>query len=210
MSEHKLIANKRNETGKKQTRALRRDDKIPGIFYFHGQEAVPLTFDAKELTNLLVSKPALISLYLEGESKKEVVTREVQRDPITSAIRHVDFLGIKRGEKITLTVPLYLKGEAKGVKLGGMLEHLTREIEIECMPKDIPERIEIDVSQLDIGDSIHIGDLKLNNIKILTQPDIPIANLVLPKVAAAAAEEAIAEEEEKVGEGKEKQEEESD
>ena len=199
MSENTLTATIRKKTGKGYARALRRDDKIPGVFYIHGEDAVPLTFEAKQIINIIASKPALITLKCDDGFKKEVVVRDVQRDPITSAITHVDLMGIKRGVKITVSVPVHLAGEPEGVKTGGILEHLTRELEIECLPKHLLEILEVDVSALDIGDSLHVHDLSFENIKILTREDVSIANVVLPKAVVAEEVPAeVEEEEEKV------------
>ena len=211
MSENTLTANIRKKTGKGYVRALRRDDRIPGIFYFHGEEAVPLTFEAKQINNIIASKPALITLKFDDGSKREVVVREVQRAPLTSAITHVDLMGIKRGEKITIAVPVHLTGEPEGLKAGGILEHLTRELEVECLPKHLPEFFEVDTSELDIGDSLHVRDLSFKNIKILTREDVSVVNVILPKavIAEEVPEEVIEEEkvedEEKTAEAADKE-----
>ncbi|MFC1556430.1 50S ribosomal protein L25 [candidate division KSB1 bacterium] len=194
MSDNTLTVEKREKTGKGYVKAIRRDGKIPGVYYIRGEEAVPLIVDVQSLRNLLASKPSLITLKLDDGSKKEAIIREIQRDPVTESIRHIDFLGIKRGVKITASVPLHLQGESTGVKAGGIVEHLLREIEIECLPKYLPESLEIDVSELDIGDSLHVSDLEFENIKILTKPDTGIVNVIIPKVLVVEAE-AVPEEE---------------
>lgn len=202
MSENILVGTIRKHSGKGYSKALRRDGKIPGIFYIHGEDSVPLTLEAKETVSLIASKPALISLELDDGSKKEVVVREVQRDPITSAITHIDFMGITRGVKITVMVPVHIVGEPQGIKAGGILEHLTRELEIECLPKHLPDRLDVEVTELEIGDSLHIRDLSYENIRILTREDVPVVNVMVPKVvvveevAEVEAEEAVEAEEE--------------
>jgi len=116
-------------------------------------------------------------------------------------------MGIKRGVKITASVPLKLVGEAIGTKTGGILENLVREIEVECLPRHLPESLEIDISHMDIGDSLHIWDLEYENIKILTKSETGILNVIVPKVVAVAAEmaeeEVVVEEEEVKPEEKE-------
>jgi len=202
MSDKTLISQTREQSGKGYSRAIRRDGKVPGVYYFKGQDAVPLIVEEKALLGVIASKPALINLQFEDGKSKEVIIREIQRDPVTETIQHIDFMGIKRGVKITVTVPVQLVGEAAGVKQGGIVESLLREVEIECLPKHLPEQIEIDISHLEIGDSLHIRDLELENIKILTLAERGIVNVILPKVAAAAVEveEEVEEEAEKAEE----------
>lgn len=189
MSETILAATIRKETGKENSKVLRREGKIPGIFYIHGEESVPLTLEAKQVSITIASKPALISLELDDGTKKETVIRQVQRDPVTTTITHVDFMGITRGVKITVTVPVHLSGVPVGTKIGGILEHLTREIEIECLPKHLPDKLEMDVSELDLGDSIHVSDMSYDDIKILTPGEVSIANVSLPKIHVEEVEE---------------------
>ena len=200
MSETILTATIRKETGKEISKVLRREGKIPGIFYIHGEESVPLTLEAKQVSITIASKPALISLELDDGTKKETVIRQVQRDPVTTTITHVDFMGITRGVKITVTVPVHLSGLAVGTKIGGILEHLTREIEIECLPKHMPDKLDVDVSELDLGDSIHVNDMSYDDITILTSDEVSIASVSLPKIYVEEVEE---EEEEELEEGAE-------
>ena len=189
MSENTLAAKIRKMTGKEYSKVLRREGKIPGIFYIHGEESVPLTLEAKQVSVTIASKPALIFLELDDGSKKEAVIRQVQRDPVTTTITHVDFMGITRGVKITVFVPMLLSGVPVGTKIGGILEHLTREIEIECLPKNLPDKLEVDVSELDLGDSIHIKDLSFDNINIVTPDEVSIASVSLPKIHVEEVEE---------------------
>jgi large subunit ribosomal protein L25 len=147
------------------------------------------------LAKILAQKPTLISLELSNGKKQVAVVREIQRDPVTSAIYHIDLLGVVRGEKISVTVPVHLVGVPKGIKSGGILEHLTKELTVECLPADLPHFLEVDVSELELGHSLHVRDLHYDKIKILTHDDVAIANVVLPKaaIAAEAAAEAAAE-----------------
>ncbi len=186
MSVKTLSALVRSKSGKGYAKSLRRDGKIPGIFYIRGEEAVPLTFVAKEVAATLASKPALITLEMDNGNTREVIVRDIQRDPISTTVTHLDLMGIKRGEKITVTVPIHLEGIPVGVKTGGIVENITRELDIECLPKDIPESIIVDVSKMEIGESFHIDDLELENIRILNRGDVPILNVILPKVVVIA------------------------
>ncbi len=194
MSESILSAVKREGKGKSFARTLRWDGKIPGVFYIQGEAAQPLTFEKRALLQILSSNPALIKLQFDDGSSREAVIREVQKDPLSGEVRHIDMLGIKRGVKLHVTVPIKLTGEAAGLKEGGILDQQLREIEIECLPKDIPNVIEVDIAYLELGDSLHVKDLDFENLKFTVHEDVSIANVILPRVAAAdAAAEAEAE-----------------
>lgn len=193
MSANILSAAVRKKSGKEFAKSLRRDGKIPGIFYIKGEDSVPLTLEAKDIAVILASKPALISLELDDGTTREAVIRQIQRDPITAFVTHLDLMGIKRGVKITVTVPVHLEGTPIGIKLGGIVETISRDLDIECLPKDIPDSLVVDISNMDIGDSLHISDLEYENIKILNRGDVPILNVILPKVVVV--EEEIVEEE---------------
>ncbi len=193
MSANILSAAVRKKSGKEFAKSLRRDGKIPGIFYIKGEDSVPLTLEAKDIAVILASKPALISLEFDDGTTREAVIRQIQRDPITAFVTHLDLMGIKRGVKITVTVPVHLEGTPIGIKLGGIVETISRDLDIECLPKDIPDSLVVDISNMDIGDSLHISDLEYENIKILNRGDVPILNVILPKVVVV--EEEIVEEE---------------
>ena len=132
---------------------------------------------------------------IEGEKEpKKCVIKEIQRDPVSGKFLHVDFLGVRMGEKITVTVPLVLNGTPAGVKSGGIMEHLIRELEIECFPRHLPEKLEVDVSNLEIGDSIHVSNLKFENMAILDDPDSAVVVIEAPRVVVEEVEEAVEEE----------------
>ncbi|MBT9148193.1 MAG: General stress protein CTC [Syntrophomonadaceae bacterium] len=130
-----------------------------------------------------------------------VLVKEVQRHPVTGRLLHVDFYRIQQGKKLIVSVPIALTGEAPGVKIGGVLEHMLWEVEVECLPKDIPEKIEIDVSSLNIGDALHVRDLTIGEGgKIVTNSEKTVISIVPPTVIK---EEVLPEEEEVVEEEKE-------
>jgi len=204
-----IEAQKRNEFGKKGSKILRRQGNTPGVYYINGEPAIPLLFDSKIITKFLNASHGLIDLKIDGEKgARKCVLKEIQRDPVTGKYLHVDFLGVKMGEKIIVTIPLVLRGVSLGTKAGGILEHLIRELEIECFPRHLPEKLEIDVSDLEIGDSIHISDLNFEDIKILDDPDETVVVVEAPRLVV---EEELEEEEitepELIGEKKEEEEE---
>ncbi|MFC1564633.1 50S ribosomal protein L25 [candidate division KSB1 bacterium] len=201
MSETVLNVEIRKNTGKSFVKILRRESKIPGVFYFQGKETLPLTFDEIALKHVIASKPALIMLNFDDGTQKEAVIREIQRNPVTDKVVHVDMMGIKRGQKLKVTVPVVLIGESVGLKTGGIVEHLVKEVDIECLPKDMPDKLEVDVTEMEIGDSIHIGDLEFENIEILSNATTTLASVILPKVVVEpVAEEELEEGEEVEGE----------
>lgn len=209
MNENNLQAAARTANGKGPARQLRFKERVPGIFYYRNEINIPISVDSGELIKLIKSKPALINLNVEGSDTRECVIRDIQRDPITDSILHIDLMGIKRGQKLTVTVSLRFIGVASGVKTeGGILQTSMNEMEIECLPKDIPSFIEVEVSDLDIGQSRYIRDLDLKDIKPLYEPDEVIASVVPPSVTKEVVEEVeLEEEEEGVEEDGEKKEE---
>lgn len=205
MSDNLLNAEPRNVSGKGFARRLRMIDRIPGVFYYAGKDNIPLSLDLTNLKVLLRSKPRLINLAIEGMKSRECIIREMQRDPVTDEILHVDFLGIKRGTKVRITVPVILHGVPKGVKNdGGILQRATKELEIECLPKDIPSSIDIDVSELRVGDVIHVGTLEFPAYNFITGAKVVVALVIEPVVSKTTAEmdaEAAEIAEEEAGEG---------
>ncbi|MBC8205254.1 50S ribosomal protein L25 [bacterium] len=190
-----LQAAVRTETGKNASRRLRREGKVPAIFYGTNYESRMLTVILKDLNNTIAKKPSLVKLQIEGQ-EYEVIFREIQLDPVSDKIEHVDFLGITRGTKLEVTVKVEMTGIPEGVKnSGGVLEIHRRRLRVECFPKDIPSSIQIDVSGLEINESVLIKDLHYPELTFLHNLEHPIATVVSPTVAKAAVtvEEAPAE-----------------
>lgn len=211
-----LNANKRTDTGKKLNKTLRREGRVPGVYYVHGETSIPLSVDGKELRDIIHSEASIIGLKLGGSKVTQTVIRDIQWDPIYGDPLHVDFMGINLKEKLQVTLPVYVVGTPLGVSQdGGILQHIVREIEIECLPLDIPEHLEVDVSNLEIGDTIRIEDLPVDKdkVEVLNDPDQTVA-VVRPPVTIAEPEEEAVEEEpaepELIGEKKEEGEEEDE
>ncbi len=190
----KLTATKREGTGKGDARKLRATGFIPGILYGPEIDPAPISVNALELGALYRQQGTssrLINLDFNGEKNgRMVIIREVQRDPVTGVFRHVDLYQVSMTKKLNITARIQLVGTPAGVKLGGILQHILRDIEISCLPSDIPDRIEIDVSALEIGDSIHVRDISMEKVDILANPTRAIATVVPPTVVKTAAEEA--------------------
>src|SRR2546430_2211246 len=172
-----LTATLREKTGKGAARQARFHKQIPAVVYGHGRPTQTLVLDALALEEALTG--------IEPES---TLIREIQRHPIRPDIIHVDFYEIRGGEKITLNVPVHLVGTPDGVRnAGGVLDQVTREVEIEVLPEHIPDRVELDVTALKIGDSLHTRDLSIPNAVILTSADLTIATVVPPRAEEVAA-----------------------
>ncbi len=196
-----LVAEKRVETNKSLIRRLRHGGAVPGVVYHKGDKSVSIQVTGKSLLQVLrteAGRNVLIDLKIKNEKPEKprtVVVKALQHDPVKGEILHVDFHQISLTEKIMVNVPIIEKGEAPGVKNdGGILETPLRELHIECLPTDIPEHIELDISGLKLNDSIHVRDLKLPAaLKVLNDPEMVIVQVKLPTVeeaAPAAAEEA--------------------
>src|SRR5688572_27605653 len=191
----------REAIGKGGARSVRREGRVPGILYGHGEESIPLSVDARELQRLVHSvsiENTIVDLSLKGTRQPyKVLIREIQRHPTREEYIHIDFFHIAMDEKISVEVPIVLKGEPTGVRnKGGILDHQLRELEVYCLPAEIPERIEVDVSELDIGDAIHVRDLAVpEGVEIEADPDRAVAAVLAPAVVPIEEEVAAAVEE---------------
>jgi large subunit ribosomal protein L25 len=164
MKDQLVEVNPRESFGKNNSRRLRRAGRIPAVLYGADRSAVPLTVDPVQIGRILGSESGANTLFRLGlagtEKQRHVMIKDYQVDPVTGALLHADFIRIKMDEVIEVSVPIRIVGEAPGVKLdGGILEHVTRAVEVSCLPVDIPEYLEIDVSGLRIGASIRVADL---------------------------------------------------
>ena len=203
MEKVELITEPREGTGTSYVKKLRAQDKIPAVLYKKGENAISLTLDKLELLKVLHTakgENVIVALTVKGSKKaktRTVIVKEVQRHPIRDEILHVDFNEISLKEKITVKIPIQTKGESKGVKEGGILEHTLWEVEVECFPTQIPENVTVDISELEIGDVVHVRDLVLpEDVKLLTDPEqavVTIESPVMAEVEETAAEEEAAE-----------------
>lgn len=194
-----IAADRRQGTGKGAARAGRRSGRIPGVLYGHDEESVTVSVDALELNRLIQSisvENTIVDLEVKGEKEPfKVLIREVQRHPYRDDVLHIDFFHIAMDEKLHVEVPVVLVGVPIGVKdKGGVVDHQLREIEIHCLPADIPEKIEIDISELDIGNTIHVRDLELPDLEIQTDLDRSVVAVLAPTVIVEPEEEEVEEE----------------
>lgn len=179
-----LNAETRNETGKGIARALRRGDEIPAVIYGHGRAPEALKVSRAELEKVLAVAGAstVVELKLGGKKLKTLI-REVQRHPTRLDVLHVDFLEIHAGEKLTVRAPIKLVGSPEGVRSqGGVLDQVLRDVEIRVLPSNLPEFIELDVTSLTVGHSLHVSDIKVPDAEILDDPDSTVCTVVPPRV----------------------------
>src|SRR3954469_15259152 len=192
-----LEAVKREGRRKNEANRLRASGKIPAVVYGSraegkAPEGVPLSVDPKQVLRILHSESGantLITLKVEGTDAARVMVKEYQLDPITHQLLHADFYQLALDKAITVTVPVTLKGEPRGVKLqGGLLDFVTRDIQVLCLPTEIPEHIDVDVSELMLNQSIRVRDLaEQAKWKAVTPPETMLVHVVMPKAEEAAA-----------------------
>jgi large subunit ribosomal protein L25 len=181
----------RSEVGTRASRRLRQQGMIPAVLYGRGAEAVPLTVDEATFSSLLSESAwysTLIELQIEGmsgaEARPTVMIKEVQRELVPRRLISIDFRHTSLQERIQTTVPVIHVGESPGVKVGGVLEHILHEVTVECLPADIPDRFEADISQLEIGDSFRVRHLSTPEGVTLRAAEDDVVVLVAPPVAA--------------------------
>jgi large subunit ribosomal protein L25 len=196
MPEFVVPAESRSETGKNVNRRLRSRGMIPGVLYGAGRAAVPVAVSPREIGAILKSasgENTLFDLDLGG-TRRKVILKEFQREPLRGGLLHADFYEVALDKALQVSVRVELEGTPVGVKLqGGLVDFVTRELEVECLPADIPEKIAVDISHLELGKHLRVSELRLGDrVRVLADPDVVIAHVVLPR-AEVAAEAATAE-----------------
>jgi large subunit ribosomal protein L25 len=193
VAENALVAESRDGTGKGVARKLRAQGRIPAVVYGRKRAAQSIVVSPGELQKLLrgaAGMNTLIDLSLGGTTST-VLVKGLERDPVRGRYLHADFYEVDLTQKVTVAVPVHLIGKAAGTDFGGILDHPLRELLIECLPREIPQRIDVDVTALQVNDSIHVSDLRLAaGLTIKTDGALAVASVVLPaaeEVAPAAA-----------------------
>ena len=191
-----LNATARNPGRKKAAKALRNQGQVPAVIYGHGREPQSLAIGSNDLERMLekiAPESTIVEVALGGGTTTRALIREIQRHPIKQGILHVDFQEIHAGEKLRLEIPIHLVGTADGVRnQGGVLDQVLRTIEIEVLPEHIPEHVELDVTALVIGKSLHVSDVKIPNVTILTDEALTVATVSAPRAEEAATPAAAA------------------
>ncbi len=194
-----MKAQARKETGKGISRRLRQAGRVPAVVYGGKGKSLAVDVDLRELEKVLrrSGENVVIALEVEGAeagSPQTVMLRDVKHDAVHGRLEHADFLRISLDEKVRLRVPVKATGECEGVKMGGILEHQLWEMEVECLPTQIPEAITLDVTSMEIGDSIHVRDItSLPGVEFLEEADRSVVSVIAPKKVEEEAETVPAE-----------------
>ncbi len=181
----------RVKEGKASTKKVRKEGNIPSVLYGKKEQSVPLKMDAKtfiKMLSRLEGKHPIVKLEIEGGAHLDspAIIKEIQRDPVNNSVIHVDFQKIRLDQKIHTSVPVIIVGQSEGVKMGGVLDHQLRELEIECLALQVPAHIEIDVTNLTLGRSIHVSDITPpEGVKILTDSDRVVVSIHVPRTLEA-------------------------
>jgi len=188
-SYYKLDIENRDSVGKKSTKEMRKEGKVPSTLYFKGEEPESIAVEKLKLYQALKSDQRIYEVELKGESQY-VMVKAVQYHPVTDEILHLDFMRVRRSEKMTISVPLVLVGKPIGVTEGGILSQVLNQIEISCFPTNVPEQIEVNIDEMKLNSSISIADVSYDDdeVEIISAEDINVAS-----IAAPAAEEEITE-----------------
>ncbi len=198
-----IKAEKRHTGGKNAARRIRREGNVPAILYGPKVESIPLVLSKRDIFNILKSETGENTIFQVAfeKDKPEVMIKNHQKDVTSDEILHVDLFRISMDKEIRVTVPIVLTGDAVGVKAeGGFVEFATRELEVECLPRDIPEHIEVDISELHLNQSIRVEELvQAEGVKVLSDPSAMIVLIEAPAVEEEVEE--VPEEEEIMAEG---------
>lgn len=219
MAELTLEVQRREETGKSAVRKMRREGIVPAIVYGGDRDPVTISVNRRTISDLITkSEHGIRSVFLlklsDSDKSRHAMIRDYQMNPITRELKHVDFIRVNMKEKVHLQIPIHTSGVAKGQKLGGIVDFVMRDIEVECLPGKIPDEIVIDISDLEIGDSIRIGEITMpDGVASLDDNDRVVVTVTAPRAAVeeAAEEEDVTEEEpEVIRKGKAEDEEDQD
>ncbi|MFQ5441467.1 MAG: 50S ribosomal protein L25 [Thermodesulfobacteriota bacterium] len=196
MEQITLSADKRSETGKSASRKLRRAGMVPGVLYGPGiEKTIQLSIESSGLERLLhgaAGENIIVNLNFAGEADdKMVMFKEIVRHPVKESIEHVDFVEVVFGQKITVEIPIQLTGKPEGQKFGGIVQHGVRKVTVECLPRGIPDSLEVDITPLEIGQALHLSDITLpDGVTLIDDPEDTLVSIAAP----------VAEEEVKTGE----------
>jgi large subunit ribosomal protein L25 len=175
---------KRREPGRSNARALRRNSIVPGIYYYHGEEPIPVATAELALRPLIYTTEShIVSMRLDDGTQKTCVLKDISFDPITDRPVHFDLQGVAANETMRVEVPINVVGQAAGQRDGGIVDLVLHKLEIECLPGHLPEHIDVDITNLQINDSIHVRDLQIENITFLAAPYATIVAISPPRLA---------------------------
>ena len=200
MNQVSLKARQRTDTGKQVAKSLRRDGALPAVVYGSGESSTPLILDYREFEGFLRKtrgESVVINLEIEGMEDKKALLRDIQRDYLRNQLLHADFQQIRMSDRITTEVSLVMVGEPIGVtRDGGVLDQSLRVVEISCVASEIPEHLEVDISELSMGNTNHISDLSFENVDIVTDGEVAVVSVLTPMAEEPEEEEVDLEQEE--------------
>lgn len=177
---------KKRVTGKQDVKRMRKEGLIPGVYYMNGEAGIPITSDFMSLRDIVfTSSKKVINLNIDGEASKSCVLKDVKFHPVTDKILHFDLLGLNPDRKLKMQVPVVLKGQSVGVRRGGKIQQFLHIAKIKCLPKDLVDALEIDITNLDLGKSIHIRDIAIENVEFEVPGDTIIVSCNVPRGATA-------------------------
>lgn len=189
-----LLSVQRRAPGRSVARMMRRQGVVPGIYYYHGEEPIAIAVAELSLRPLIeTSESHLVRIKLEDGTEKTCILKDMDFHPVTDRPVHFDLQGVAANETIKVEVPIALQGMAIGQRDGGVVEFVLHKVEVECLPKYLPDHINVDITDLAIGQSIHVGDIVLENVTILTAADVTVALVASPRVESSDAEGGAAE-----------------
>ncbi|MCK4512389.1 50S ribosomal protein L25 [bacterium] len=194
MATVKLTVRRRTDTGKQGSKRTRAQGEVPAVLYGEKQDSVPISIELNDLRALLSTpsgRNVIIHLGLDGEeASARAVIRDMVRDPVSREILHIDLQRISENKPVVMRVPVNLVGESLAVKEGrGILDHTMRQLEVRCLPRDIPEHITVDVSELEVKHAIHVSDISVDKVEILDNADRPVVEVLLPTLFVEPTEE---------------------
>ena len=201
-SYYKLDISSRKKTRTKEARAMRKKGLVPGVLYYAGEDTLNISIEKSILFRAMQSGQRIFEIKQGGESQYTMI-KQIQYHPVTDDIIHVDLMRVRRSEKMTISVPLILIGEAIGVKEGGVLSQSMTQVEISCYPTDVPEKIELNIENLEINSSLSVGDLNvgIEEVDVLSESSLNIVSVTPPAAEEEIIEEGIEEDESTVEEG---------
>tara|TARA_Y100000591_G_scaffold293380_1_gene281255 strand:- start:1426 stop:2097 length:672 start_codon:yes stop_codon:yes gene_type:complete len=189
-SYYKLEISSRNQTGAKESKIARKKGFVPGVLYYSGEKAISISIEKSILLRAMNSGQRIFEINQDGESQYTML-KQVQYHPVTDEVIHVDLMRVRRSEKITISVPIVLVGDAIGVKEGGVLSQSLTQVEISCYPTDVPEQIDLNIDDLEINAALSVGDIDTGSedIELISDASLNIASITTPVSEDVADEE---------------------
>ena len=189
-SYYKLDISSRNQTGSKESKIARKKGLVPGVLYYSGEEAISISIEKSILLRAMNSGQRIFEINQDGESQYTML-KQVQYHPVTDAVIHIDLMRVRRSEKITISVPIVLIGDAIGVKEGGVLSQSLTQVEISCYPTDVPEKIDLKIDDLEINAALSVGDIDTGSedIELISDANLNIVSITTPVSEEVADEE---------------------